>query len=109
MGRGNVSEDAFRGTAADDWNPGQDEFGFRVSAERGERLVNETNSAKSGERRRAREKEENESQLQSAIHRGRLIHGATPKGARYCGVVSGAKPWRMMFSVTTRGTMNWSR
>ena len=32
-----------------------------------------------------------------------------PNGARYSGVVSGAKPWRMMFSVTTRGTRNWSR
>src|SRR5204863_4317150 len=32
-----------------------------------------------------------------------------PNGGRYSGVVSGAKPWRMMFSVTTRGTRNWSR
>ncbi len=32
-----------------------------------------------------------------------------PNGARNSGVVSGAKPWRMMFSVTTRGTRNWRR
>ena len=32
--------------------------------------------------------------------------GGQRNSSRYCGVCSGANPWRMMFSVTTRGTMN---
>ncbi len=36
-------------------------------------------------------------------------HRRGRNSVRYSGVASGAKPWRMMFSVTTRGTRKFSK
>jgi len=46
----------------------------------------------------------------SAVVRSTSSDQRGPRNSsRYCGVVSGAKPWRVMFSVTTRGTTNCRR